>query len=58
MKKKRGVDKPNKRNANASSEGLVDLGLILELRVLGLDALKLDGNFFAGDDVHTEIDIA
>lgn len=27
----------NKRNSNATSKGLIDLGLILELRMLGLD---------------------
>jgi hypothetical protein len=34
-----------------------DLGLILELRVLCLDRLKLDSNLFSRDDVDTEIDV-
>ena len=45
-------------NADASSEGLVDAGLIFELWVLGLDALKLDGNLLARDDVGSEVDIS
>ena len=43
----------DKRNAYAASKRLVDTGLILKLGVLGLDALKLDGDLFAGDDVGT-----
>ena len=46
-----GAEPPDERNADAASERLVDAGLILELRVLGLDGLKLDGDFLAGDDV-------
>lgn len=46
-----GAEPSNKGNADAASEGLVDTGLILELRVLGLDRLKLDGNLLTGDDV-------
>jgi hypothetical protein len=38
-------------DSNAASQRLVDASLIFELGVLGLDALKLDGNLFAGDDV-------
>lgn len=49
---------PYKGNADASSESLVDLCFILELRVLGFDALELDGDFFAGDDVDAEVDVA
>ena len=47
------TEPPNKGNADATGEGLVDAGLVFELRVLGLDALELDSNFFAGDDVST-----
>jgi hypothetical protein len=46
-----GAEPSDERNADAASERLVDAGLILELRVLGLDGLKLDGNLLAGDDV-------
>lgn len=38
-------------NTDATGQGLVDTSLILELRVLGLDGLKLDGNLLTGDDV-------
>jgi hypothetical protein len=44
-------------DADASGERLVDTGLILELGVLGLDALELDGNLLTGDDVGSEVDI-
>jgi len=46
-----GAEPPDEGNTDAASERLVDAGLILELRVLGLDGLKLDGNLLAGDDV-------
>ena len=46
-----GAEPSDERNADAASKRLVDAGLILELRVLGLDRLKLDGNLLAGDDV-------
>ena len=48
----------NEGNANAAGKRLVDTSLILELRVLGLDALKLDGDLLAGDDVGAEVDVA
>ena len=38
-------------NADTAGESLIDLGLVLELGVLGLDGLELDGNLLAGDDV-------
>jgi hypothetical protein len=38
-------------DADTASEGLVDAGFIFELRVLGLDALELDGDLLTGDDV-------
>ncbi len=37
----------HKRDADTTSQGLVDTGFIFELGVLGLDALELDGNLFA-----------
>jgi hypothetical protein len=43
---------------DTAGEGLVDAGLILELRMLGLDRLELDSNFLARDDVGSEVDIA
>jgi hypothetical protein len=46
-----GAEPANEGNADASSEGLVDTGLILELGVLGLDGFEFDGNLFTGDDV-------
>lgn len=46
-----GTEPSDERNADAASEGFVDAGLILQLRVLGLDGLKLDGDLLAGDDV-------
>lgn len=41
----------DKGNPNSSSKRLVDTSFIFELRVFGLDTLKLDGNFFTGDDI-------
>jgi hypothetical protein len=41
----------DERDTDTTGQGLVDTGFILELRVLGLDALELDGNLLAGDDV-------
>jgi hypothetical protein len=38
-------------DADASSKGLVDTSLIFELRVLGLNTLKFDGNLLARDDI-------
>lgn len=44
-------------DADTAGQGLVDTSLIFELGVLGLDALELDGNLLAGDDVGAEIDV-
>ena len=52
-----GTEPTNKRDADTTGEGLVDLGLILELGVLGLDGLELDGDLLAGDDVYSEVDV-
>jgi hypothetical protein len=38
-------------DTDTTGERLVDASLIFELRVLGLDALKLDGDLFTGNDV-------
>jgi hypothetical protein len=53
-----GTEPPNERNANTTSEGLVDFRFILELGVLSLDRFELDGDFLAGNDVDAEVDIA
>jgi hypothetical protein len=47
----------DKGNTDTTSESLVDLGFVLELRMLGLDGFELDGDLFAGDDVDTQVDI-
>jgi hypothetical protein len=47
----------DKRDSNTTSEGLVDTCLVFELRVLGLDTLKLNGNLLTGDDVGSKIDV-
>ena len=46
-----GAKPSNKGNADTSGKCLVHLRLILELRMLGLHGLELDGNFFSRDDV-------
>ena len=46
-----GAEPSDEGNADAAGERLVDTSLIFELRVLGLDRLKLDGNLLTGDDV-------
>lgn len=48
-----GAEPADKGDADAAGERLVDAGLILELGVLGLDALELDGNLLTRDDVGT-----
>jgi hypothetical protein len=52
-----GSKPPDERNANAASKRLVNLRLIFELRVLGLDRFKLDGNLLARDDVDPQVDV-
>ncbi len=47
----------DKGDTNTTSESLVDFGLVLELGVLGLDGLELDGDFLTGDDVDPEVDV-
>lgn len=43
----------NEWNSDTTSEGFVDTCFILQLRMLCLDALQLDRNLFARDDVRT-----
>lgn len=52
-----GTEPTDKGNTDTTGQGLVDSGLILKLGVLGLDALELDGNLLAGDDVGAEVNI-
>ena len=53
-----GSEPADKWDTNASCEGLVDTSLILKLRVLGLDALELDGNLLTRYDVGSEVDVS
>lgn len=46
-----GAEPANKRDTNTTGKRFVNAGFILQLGMLGLDALKLDGNLLAGDDV-------
>ena len=52
-----GPEPADEGDANSTGKGLVDAGLILELGMLGLDTLELDGDLLARDDVGSEIDI-
>lgn len=52
-----GTKPTNEGNADTASKGLIDAGLIFQLRVLGLDAFELNGNFLARDDVGAEVDV-
>ena len=52
-----GTEPADKWDTDTTGEGLVDAGLIFELRVLGLDRLKLDGDLLTGDDVGSEINV-
>lgn len=52
-----GAEPAYEGDTDAASQRLVHTGFILELRVLGLDALKLDGNLFARDDVGAKVDV-
>ena len=46
-----GAEPTDEGDAHTAGKGLVNAGFRLELRVLGLDALKLDSNFFSGYDI-------
>lgn len=48
-----GTEPADKWDSNTTSEGFVNSSFILELGVLGLDALELDGDFLPRDDVGT-----
>jgi hypothetical protein len=48
-----GAEPADEGDADTAGERLVDAGLIFELGVLGLDALELDGDLLARDDVGT-----
>ena len=52
-----GAIPPDKGNAHATCEGLVHLGLVFKLGMLGFDGLELDGNFFAGNNINSQVDI-
>ena len=52
-----GAEPADKWDADTTSQGLVDTGFIFELWMFGLNALKLDGNLFTGDDVGSEVNI-
>lgn len=46
------------KGRTSSLHHFVDFALDVELRVFGFDAFKLDGNFFSGSNVRTEIDVS
>lgn len=46
-----GAEPAHERNADTAGKRLVDASLILKLRVLSLDTLKLNSNLLARDDV-------
>lgn len=48
-----GTEPTHKGDTDTTCERLVDTGFIFQLRVFGLDAFELDGNFLARDDVGT-----
>ena len=52
-----GTEPADKGYADATSKSLVYFGLVFELGVLGLDRLELDGDFLAGDQVDSEVDV-
>lgn len=53
-----GTEPTDERNTNAACEGLVDLGFVFQLGMLGLNGLQLDGYFFTGNNVDTEVNVA
>lgn len=48
----------NEWDSDTASQRLVDASLILQLWVLGLDALELDGDLLTRDDVGSEVDVS
>jgi len=53
-----GSEPADEGDSNAASHRLVNASLILELGMLGLNALELDSNLLAGDDVGAKVDVA
>lgn len=53
-----GSEPADEGDSNAASQRLVNASLILELGMLGLNALELDSNLLAGDDVGAKVDVA
>lgn len=47
----------NEGNSYAAGQRLVDASFILQLRVLGLDALELDSDLLPRDNISTEINV-
>lgn len=47
----------NEGNADAASKTFVDTCLVLKLGVLGLDTFELDGDFFARNDVGSQVNV-
>lgn len=52
-----GSEPANERDTNATRKSLVDFRFVLQLGVLSLDRLELDGNLLARDNVDAEVDI-
>lgn len=52
-----GAEPTDEGHTNAASEGLVNLGLVLELGMLGFDRLELDGDLLTRDDVDSQVDV-
>ena len=48
----------DERDADAAGERLVNAGLILELGMLRLGALELDGDLFSRDNISAQVDVA
>lgn len=53
-----GAKPADERDADTAGQGLVDSGFILKLGMLGLDALKLNGNFLPRDNISAQVNIA
>jgi hypothetical protein len=52
-----GAKPADEGDTNTTNKGLVGTSLAFQLRALSLDALELDGNFLAGDDVGSQVDV-
>lgn len=53
-----GTKPTDEGNTDAAGEGFVDLGFILKLGMLGLDAFEFDGNLLSRDDIDAEVNVA